>query len=201
MHWDYDRVKSGAGQNASGDKTQANGGGGMMSSNGQATVEFLLTIVVSLLIITTVVLPNYDAASKGAQDATNISKLRVSAEKISNAVQYVAIAGNGTKQTIEAVVTTGSTISFDAPAAGPIACQADYTAMESVKFTYAIKSSQKPSACASDDDLDPGTCTKKFNPGQQFCGPTTMPVLAPGIYSVAISKSGNVVAVTPSKVG
>ncbi len=150
---------------------------------GQATVEFILILLVSVSYIVAIIQPNADAASNSIEDVAAIGKISVSAQKISNAVQYVSVSGAGTRQAIQIVV----------PPAGIISCEPQ-TDSTSIKFTYTLKSGRGIAACEGDGDGASANCTRSIAVGPKFtCTPAT---LAPGIYSASISKNpvGNITA-------
>ncbi|MFH1391364.1 MAG: hypothetical protein ABIH20_03580 [Candidatus Diapherotrites archaeon] len=77
---------------------------------GQASVEFLFTILIAIMFIVALVQPSAELASNSTKDVANLSKLKVSAEKLADTIQFVALSGEGTKQTINIVVPAEATI-------------------------------------------------------------------------------------------
>lgn len=152
---------------------------------GQATVEFILVIVISLAYLGAVVMPNAEVSTDNVTDISNLAKLRVSADKFVNAIQYVSLSGEGTKQTVELVV----------PAGGTFTC-----ANQEATTSYIMESKSSAAACRNDDDaLNPSTCTKDFPIGISFtCENSSGNVTANwsyGTYLAEVEKSsGNIVA-------
>lgn len=149
---------------------------------GQATVEFVLVLLIAVAYVGAIIQPNADYASNSMQDVANLGKLSVSAQKISNAVQYVSVSGGGTKQTIEVVVPQGANI----------LCDTDGLEDDSLVFSYTLKSGKGIAACEGDID-DPQIseiCTRRITVGPNFSceTPTTDSVIGPGIYRAAIEK-------------
>jgi len=152
----------------------------------QATVEFILVLMLATAYIAAIIQPNADYSSNSITDVTNIAKLSVSAEKISNAVQYVSVSGAGTRQTVEIIVPSDSLLKCE-PAADS----------NSVRFVYTLKSGRGIAACESDLDAQ-GTgqsdCNRLVAIGPKFnCSgaSVTSGIITPGIYSAAIEKNGS----------
>lgn len=160
------------------------------AQKGQATIEFLLILLLAVGYIMAVVQPNADYASNSIADVASIGKLSVSAQKLSNAVQYVSLSGKGTRQTVEIVV----------PADGKLECDTG-SSPDSVKFSYTLKSGRGIAACEGDIDVDGKMCTRLISVGTDFtCDflPVTSPLTTsagPGIYSTAIEKDSGTGAV------
>ncbi len=169
---------------------------------GQATVEFILTLVVALLIITVIILPSYDKSSNYVLDVSNLAKLRVSADKLADALQHAYVSGSGTKQTIEAVVPQSATLSCENCLGSPVTCQTSGT-LNSVVMTYTLLSKQSSPSCVVDADPDNGqSCKKVFQTGIASgftCSQLSFPQ---GIYTMAVQKSDTgQVSVTGTKIG
>ncbi len=159
---------------------------------GQASIEFLLILVVSLLYIVAVIQPNADIASNAMNDTANLAKLRASADKLVNAVQYVSISGAGTRQTIEIVI----------PPQSKIYCNTTNPTQQKIGFSYLVVppeagleqiSARVPEECKNnaDDDtaLDPDAdkkCTKELNAGTSFsCSPSEVNTGVQGAIFIA----------------
>lgn len=185
----------------------------MAGQRGQATVEFILTLVIALLIITVIILPAYDNSSNYVLDVSNLAKLRVSADKLVDSLQYAYVSGNGTKQTIEAVVPQSATLSCKK-------CTVDLTTNtiictsagglgntpNSVVMAYGILSKNPSPSCIDDDDSssDPNgmSCKKIFQTGiSSFtCIPGSF---SQGIYTMVVQKdnSTGAISVAGTKIG
>ena|SRR3989338_8581013 len=137
-----------------------------LNSKGQATIEFLLVMIVALTYIIVVVQPNADIAGFAAEDVANISKFKLSTEKLANAIQYVSISGQGTKESMVFFLPIGSTLSCTSPA-------------NQLTLNYPLRS-KGSTGCFNDDDAagnDPNNlknCKKIINPGVDFsCTPSS----------------------------
>ncbi|PIN85019.1 MAG: hypothetical protein COV47_04425 [Candidatus Diapherotrites archaeon CG11_big_fil_rev_8_21_14_0_20_37_9] len=78
---------------------------------GQVTIEFLLLMVLVLVYIGVIIQPSAADATNATKDTVNIAKLKLSAEKLANAIDYAGISGNGTRQTLQIVVPQNGTMS------------------------------------------------------------------------------------------
>lgn len=174
-------------------------------SAGQATVEFILTLVVALLIITVIILPSYDNSSNYVLDVSNLAKLRVSSDKLVDALQYVHVSGKGAKQTLEIVIPQNATITCDTAVSPPI-----------ITMRYGLLSKQSIPSCLVDDDEhinnpnDGQSCTKKisvFPAGSSptfSCAPGSDPVsYAQGLYLMSVQKDSisGALSIAGTKIG
>ena len=159
---------------------------------GQAAVEFLLIILIGVLYITTIIIPNVENAEDRIIDVSNFAKLTVSAEKLSKSIQYISLAGDGSKQTIQMIVPSDST--FDCanlPGAGNTVINISYDTQTNSFYEGGISPTNK---CFIDDkgttgpgaeDDDTIVCKKTLDPGVDFsCSGT----IDPGIYITTIEK-------------
>ena len=78
---------------------------------GQASVEFIFTLLIAVMFIVALVQPSAELAANSTKDVSNLSKLKVSAEKLADTIQFVALSGEGTKQAINLIVPEGAAIS------------------------------------------------------------------------------------------
>lgn len=137
-------------------------------NKGQASVEFLLIIMLSILYISTVIIPGADAAENAAEDTAGIAKIVGSAEKLAGTIQYVALSGVGTRQTIEVVVPENSTFTC-----GTNSITISYTAKRTLQDTHCTGS--------------PSVCRKTIEVGTAFtCNPA--PGILTGLYKVTVEK-------------
>ncbi len=157
---------------------------------GQASVEFILVLVIALAYILVVTQPNADLSSSSIEDVSNLAKLRVSADKLTNTIQYVSLSGAGTRQTIQLVVPNDSNISCE-PSSGP---------STTLRIQYALKSKEGSPGCYNDNDavLNPNFCNKTISVDANFscsAGGQNPTVMRPGIYRATVEKnSAGVVA-------
>ncbi len=123
----------------------------MKNTKGQATIEFLLILVVVLMYITTIIQPAADSSATSIEDTANLAKVRLSAEKIADTMEYVYLSGTGTRQTIIVARPNGAEITCDTT-----------TANAKIKMSYIPNSTSKVKACELDDDApaDSSKCTK-----------------------------------------
>ena len=84
--------------------------GNIHMKKGQASIEFLLTLLIALIYISTIIQPNVDASQSAITDVANLSKLTISQEKITNAIEYVNLSGKGTRQTMQIIVPKDATL-------------------------------------------------------------------------------------------
>ena len=158
--------------------------GNIHMKKGQASIEFLLTLLIALIYISTIIQPNVDASQSAITDVANLSKLTVSAEKISNAIEYVYLSGKGTRQTMQIIIPKGATL---------ICSGTNLTATYLLQSYVATDSLTHTSACKVDSDGDDSLCTKKIIPS----GGCPIAIdISEGMYSIAIEKdsSGNIQA-------
>ena len=158
------------------------------SGKGQATVEFILILLLALAYIISIIQPNADYATTSVQDVLELSKIRLSADKLSNSIQYVSVSGIGTRQSIQLVLPSGSSLGCE-PLTGP----------NSLRFVYTLKSGKGIAACEGDEDPQ-GTgqpdCNHSVSVGARFsCSPVK--IMDAGLYNAIIDKNadGNVNAV------
>ncbi len=151
---------------------------------GQATVEFILVLFIAMAFIIAIIQPNADYAAASAQDVANLGKLRISADKLANAIEYVSVSGIGTRQTMQLLVPSGAVIKCE-PAVDS----------DRVRFVYTLASGRGVAACEGDEDIVGADCNSSIAIGARFnCGPSA--VVVPGTYSAIVEKgnNGNVLA-------
>ena len=156
---------------------------------GQASVEFLLTILIGVLFIVTIVIPNVNSAEERVTHLTNLAKLVTSAEKLSKAIQYISLAGDGSKQTLQLVVP--STATFECDDSGPnTVINIDYNTGTTSFYEGGISPTNQcwfddngtPTNPNDDDDVI--SCIKTLDPGVHFsCEP-----IDSGIYIATVTK-------------
>lgn len=151
---------------------------------GQASIEFLLIILIGVLFITTIVIPNVENAENRVTDVSNFAKLTISADKLSKSIQYVSLAGNGSKQTIQLVVPSTAKIECVNGGASNTVIELRYDTETNAFYEGGISPTNK---C----ELDSGgtetiICIKTLDPGVDFKCPTEP--LDPGIYVTTITK-------------
>ncbi|GEM_PF-6055053 len=182
------------------------------SCRGQATVEFILTLVIALLIITAIILPSYDNSSNYVVDVSNLAKLRVSSDKLVDALQYVYVSGRGTKQTIEVVIPQNATISCQQCSGSPLSCIGGAGGISnSIIMTYGLLSKQSIPSCLVDDDPGNGqSCRKIFgafpagSTSTFICAPGSAPVsYSQGLYLMTVQKAytDGVLSIAGTKIG
>ena len=163
----------------------------MRAARGQGTIEFILVMVVALAFIAAVVQPNADYSSNSIEDVANIAKLRASADRVANAIQYISIAGPGSRQSVQAVIPAGAQITCNSITDTP---------PNSILFIYTLKSKESTTGCSNDADNEPDICSKAIAAGSQFsCTDeldTQITQFGPGIYNVKVSKDETTSAIT-----
>ncbi|MEM4327232.1 MAG: hypothetical protein QXZ13_03665 [Candidatus Diapherotrites archaeon] len=137
---------------------------------GQATVEFLMILAIVFLFIVTVLQPNLLFAKNSVVDSSDFAKLRISADKLADAIRRVSVSSVGTKETIELVIPNGSSIFCrDSSIVGGVR-----QSSTDLNINYPIKSSAL-APCEYDDDdiglnkkLRDSTCSKIIKVGVPF---------------------------------
>jgi len=67
---------------------------------GQTSIEFMLLIVIVLMYIQTVITPNLNETLMSVSDTTRVAEARLAAEKLTNAINYVAASNAESKTTV-----------------------------------------------------------------------------------------------------
>jgi len=147
---------------------------------GQASIEFLLILLIAVLYITTIIIPNVENAEDRITDISNFAKLTISAEKLAKSIQYISLAGDGSKQTIQIVVPSNST--FDCVDGGSnTVINISYDTQTNAFYEGGISPTNK---CFIEPVSDTIVCKKTLDPGVDFSCPT----IDPGIYITTIEK-------------
>ena len=147
--------------------------GNIHMKKGQASIEFLLTLLIALIYISTIIQPAVDTSQSAMTDVANLSKLTISQEKITNAIEYVNLSGKGTRQTMQIVIPQGATLECDGT---------------ELIAKYPLQSNSTTTACKGTIDLDgdDSLCTKNTTPSGGC--PTTIN-LDEDMYSIVIEKN------------
>ena len=82
-------------------------------SKGQASVEFMLLIVLILFYINTIVQPSLNIGTTALQDTTRIGAVRLSAQKIANAIDYIGSLSGDAKTRVNVFIPTDTVIYCD----------------------------------------------------------------------------------------
>ena len=150
--------------------------GNIHMKKGQASIEFLLTLLIALIYISTIIQPAVDTSQSAMTDVANLSKLTISQEKITNAIEYVNLSGRGTRQTMQIVIPKDSTLQ----------CVSD-----DLIAKYPLQSDTNATACKGTIDGDglDELCTKTTTPSGGC--PSSINISEEGIYSILIEKDSS----------
>lgn len=123
---------------------------------GQASIEFILLMAIMLLFINTAIIANSNAASDAALDVSRLGKARLGAERLVDAINYVGLGAEGTKQTVSIFIPQGATITC-IPGTGS-------SPFGKISFTVDIKGIAPEVNGCSVNPLSPGnsTCSKSM---------------------------------------
>jgi len=86
----------------------------LKKTGGQASVEFMLLIVLILFYINTIISPSLDTGTKSLQDTTRLGAIRLSAQKIANAIDYVGSLTGEARTTVNVFIPERTVIYCDA---------------------------------------------------------------------------------------
>ncbi len=149
-----------------------------LAIRGQASIEFLLIMLVGILYLSTIIVPNVENAESRVKDISALSKLTVSADKLVNSIQFVSLAGDGTRQTIQIAVPENSEFKCNGQN-----IEVKYTAATPGFFDGAVTQTNKCESPAAGEAI---VCQKIINAGTSFNCVT--PPTQPGLYRVTVEK-------------
>ncbi len=84
-----------------------------VNSKGQSAIEFVLLLVVLLVFVQVVIVPTVNVAQDAATDVSRLGQTRLAAQQLADAVDLMASAAEGARETIHIVVPQHSKVECD----------------------------------------------------------------------------------------
>ncbi|MBI4210515.1 MAG: hypothetical protein HY544_03355 [Candidatus Diapherotrites archaeon] len=162
-------------------------------TRGQATVEFILVLLIAVTFLAVIIQPNADLATGAMHDTQNLAKLRLSADKLVNTIQYVSVSGVGTKESIQTVIPVNASITCGTTAG-----------KNTIVMNYTSTGLKGTASCLVDEDnasdTEGKTCKKTFGTGAIFtCTQDTVPIKPATACGTSTSLPSNTIATCDSK--
>lgn len=150
-----------------------------MKCKGQVALEFMMLLIIMLLYVQLIIIPNIEISAAAVEDTARLGEARFAAEKVVNAVNYMAITSGESKQTVSIFV----------PENAKLICTSDKDLNIEVTLNPFL-SAWEPVKCKNDGKDN--VCVKSFSFPVGFtvnCVPADFSIEGPVLQQLTISKS------------
>ncbi|RLG71125.1 MAG: hypothetical protein DRO04_00490 [Candidatus Iainarchaeum archaeon] len=115
---------------------------------GQIAIEFILIIVIMLIFLQTIIQPTLTSSITTVKDVSSLAQAKIAAEKIVNAIDFVALNASDSKIEVGIFLPVNTTLKCD-PAA------------KKIYFSSVV--SMPHESCEADEDNNASVCTKSIS--------------------------------------